>query len=131
MSRICLEQSRHNMTSENSNGQDSILDHKVGGREKTCKTLMSNDTEGKGQNLSSDNAHGTNPSAPEPQDRRKITNAENIQGEHDRAELLTRARSFLASPQVAYQDLSAKHKFLAEKGLSDTEIDALLREAVS
>lgn len=44
----------------------------------------------------------------------------------DRAELIARARSFLASPQVAHQDLLAKRSFLVEKGLNDGEINTLL-----
>ncbi|KAF9491375.1 hypothetical protein BDN71DRAFT_1421783 [Pleurotus eryngii] len=46
----------------------------------------------------------------------------------DRSELLSRARGFLTSPQIYAQDLHAKRRFLAEKGLRDTEIDTLLRE---
>ncbi|KAI9574770.1 hypothetical protein HD554DRAFT_2034740 [Boletus coccyginus] len=46
----------------------------------------------------------------------------------DRAELLTRARTFLTSPQVRPQDSDAKRTFLAEKGLTPSEIDQLLRE---
>lgn len=48
----------------------------------------------------------------------------------DRAELLTRARAFLASPQVRLQDSDAKQTFLAEKGLTPSEINLLLRELV-
>lgn len=48
----------------------------------------------------------------------------------DRAELLTRARTFLTSPQVRLQDSDAKRTFLAEKGLTPSEIDQLLRELV-
>lgn len=48
----------------------------------------------------------------------------------DRAELLTRARTFLASPQVQPQDSDAKRAFLADKGLSPSEVDQLLRELV-
>lgn len=47
----------------------------------------------------------------------------------DRSELLQRARAFLSSPQLAHEDLSAKRKFLADKGLDSAEIDGLLREA--
>lgn len=43
-----------------------------------------------------------------------------------RANLIARARSFLASPQVRHQDLVAKRAFLVEKGLSDLEIEKLL-----
>lgn len=46
----------------------------------------------------------------------------------DRSELVSRARAFLHSPQIQQQDSSAKRQFLAEKGLNETEIGALLRE---
>ncbi|KAF9238741.1 hypothetical protein BU15DRAFT_47357 [Melanogaster broomeanus] len=46
----------------------------------------------------------------------------------DRTELLARARAFLASPQMRLQDSDAKRVFLAEKGLTASEIDQLLRE---
>ncbi|KAH7930680.1 hypothetical protein BV22DRAFT_46754 [Leucogyrophana mollusca] len=46
----------------------------------------------------------------------------------DRAELLARARSFLSAPHIRTQDDYAKRTFLAEKGLTDTEIAILLRE---
>ena len=46
----------------------------------------------------------------------------------DRDEIVARARAFLNSPQIRYQDDEAKHKFLAEKGLSDVEIQTLLNE---
>lgn len=48
----------------------------------------------------------------------------------DRAELLARARAFLTSPQVRLQDSDAKRTFLAEKGLTPSEVDQLLRELV-
>ncbi len=48
----------------------------------------------------------------------------------DRTELIDKARIFLNSPQVRYEDPSAKRRFLAEKGLNDTEIDGLLQELV-
>ena len=48
----------------------------------------------------------------------------------DRSDLLAKARSFLASPQVRNQDVNAKRAFLAEKGLNDTEIVELLRTIV-
>jgi hypothetical protein len=50
--------------------------------------------------------------------------------DQDRSELLTRARSFLTSPQVQNQDAFAKYTFLAEKGLNDDEIKSLLRTLV-
>ncbi|KAM5535508.1 hypothetical protein V8D89_010845 [Ganoderma adspersum] len=46
----------------------------------------------------------------------------------DRTELLQRARVFLTSPQVRHEDMTAKRRFLADKGLSDVEVDGLLRE---
>ena len=48
----------------------------------------------------------------------------------DRSDLLAKARSFLASPQVRNQDVNAKRAFLVEKGLNDTEIAELLRTIV-
>lgn len=48
----------------------------------------------------------------------------------DRTELLQRARAFLSSPQVRHEDLTAKRRFLGEKGLSEDEIEGLLREVV-
>jgi len=50
--------------------------------------------------------------------------------DQDRSELLTRARLFLASPQVQNQDAFAKYTFLAEKGLNDDEIKSLLHTLV-
>ena len=47
-----------------------------------------------------------------------------------RAELLQRARVFLTSPQVRHEDITAKRRFLADKGLTDVEVDGLLREVV-
>ncbi|KAI0720309.1 hypothetical protein C8T65DRAFT_634096 [Cerioporus squamosus] len=46
----------------------------------------------------------------------------------DRTELLQRARAFLTSPQVRHEDVSAKRRFLVEKGLTDAEIEELLFE---
>ena len=48
----------------------------------------------------------------------------------DRSDLLAKARSFLASPQVRSQDINAKRAFLVEKGLNDMEIAELLRTIV-
>jgi len=48
----------------------------------------------------------------------------------DRTELLSRARSFLTSPQIEHHDVLSKHRFLTEKGLTDQEVDGLLREFV-
>ncbi|KAL6305817.1 hypothetical protein BKA93DRAFT_895834 [Sparassis latifolia] len=52
----------------------------------------------------------------------------NTQVAVDRTELLEKARAFLSSPQVVHEDTAAKRRFLAEKGLSDAEVDGLLRE---
>lgn len=49
----------------------------------------------------------------------------------DRNDLLLRARSFLISPQLQSQDIFAKRRFLREKGLTDDEIDDLLKALVS
>ncbi|KAI1796199.1 hypothetical protein LXA43DRAFT_1090283 [Ganoderma leucocontextum] len=46
----------------------------------------------------------------------------------DRTELLQRARAFLTSPQVTHEDITAKRRFLTDKGLTDVEIDGLLRQ---
>ncbi|KAF7332292.1 hypothetical protein MKEN_00110400 [Mycena kentingensis (nom. inval.)] len=46
----------------------------------------------------------------------------------DRTDLLSKARTFLQQPQVQREDVAAKRKFLAEKGLTETEIDMALRE---
>ena len=48
----------------------------------------------------------------------------------NRSELLDRARHFLSSPQVIHQDYESKRRFLTEKGLSDEEVQLLLREMV-
>ncbi|KAI9447889.1 hypothetical protein H4582DRAFT_1896987 [Lactarius indigo] len=49
----------------------------------------------------------------------------------DRSELLDRARHFLGSPQVVHQDHESKRRFLTDKGLTDGEIQLLLREMPS
>ncbi|PCH40818.1 hypothetical protein WOLCODRAFT_162568 [Wolfiporia cocos MD-104 SS10] len=49
-------------------------------------------------------------------------------GTVDRTELLKKARAFLTSPQVRYEDASSKRTFLSEKGLNDLEIENLLQE---
>lgn len=93
---------------------------------------MSNDQKVKEQDVSQIPEPGS--PAPEPPSEGGHENS-NVQatnqGELDRSDLLARARSFLASPQVAHQEASIKRKFLAEKGLCDAEIDAVLREVVS
>ncbi|KAI0353022.1 hypothetical protein OH77DRAFT_1427793 [Trametes cingulata] len=48
--------------------------------------------------------------------------------QEDRSQLLQRARAFLTSPQVRHEDLAAKRRFLAEKGLTGGEIEGLLHE---
>lgn len=49
----------------------------------------------------------------------------------DRALLVSKAKSFLQSPQISGQDLSSKRQFLREKGLHEVEIDHLLHDIVS
>ena len=49
----------------------------------------------------------------------------------DRALLVSKAKSFLQSPQISGQDLSSKREFLREKGLHEVEIDHLLHDVVS
>ncbi|KAJ6628911.1 hypothetical protein B0H10DRAFT_104330 [Mycena sp. CBHHK59/15] len=46
----------------------------------------------------------------------------------NRAELLSKARAFLHQPQIQREDVFAKRRFLAEKGLNETEIQGLMRE---
>lgn len=48
----------------------------------------------------------------------------------DRYELLSRARTFLTSPQIQDQDVFAKRRFLVDKGLNESEVEELLRELV-
>ncbi|KAI0796969.1 hypothetical protein C8Q75DRAFT_742879 [Abortiporus biennis] len=48
--------------------------------------------------------------------------------EIDRIELISRARTFLHSPQVRNEDVAAKRRFLAEKGLTVPEVEGLIRE---
>ncbi|KAG7449418.1 uncharacterized protein BT62DRAFT_964598 [Guyanagaster necrorhizus] len=46
----------------------------------------------------------------------------------ERAQLVSRARSFLRSPSTQQQDIFSKRKFLLDKGLNEVEIEGLLRE---
>ncbi|KAG2156291.1 hypothetical protein DEU56DRAFT_750838 [Suillus clintonianus] len=46
----------------------------------------------------------------------------------NRSELIARARTFLSTPHIRSQDNTSKHAFLVDKGLSQDEIDSLLRE---
>lgn len=46
----------------------------------------------------------------------------------DRSQLLDRASTFLAAPEIRSQDSPEKRAFLADKGLTDGEIDILLRK---
>jgi len=48
----------------------------------------------------------------------------------NRSELVARARTFLTSPHIQPQDVFAKRRFLADKGLSEAEIEGLLHELV-
>lgn len=49
----------------------------------------------------------------------------------DHADLLSKARAFLHSPQLVHEDLLAKRAFLLDKGLHPSDVDTLLRELVS
>jgi hypothetical protein len=49
----------------------------------------------------------------------------------DRLDLITKARAFLQTPTVRYENEEAKRQFLADKGLNATEIDHLMHETVS
>lgn len=49
----------------------------------------------------------------------------------DRAALIEKAKQFLVSPQIRHEDLAAKRRFLAEKGLTDQEIVGLLQQLVN
>jgi hypothetical protein len=51
-------------------------------------------------------------------------------GQVDRTELLDHARSFLQSPEIQLSDFESKRQFLRDKGLSPSEIDMLLAEAL-
>ena len=48
----------------------------------------------------------------------------------NRTTLIEHARNFLNSPRIVHEDFAAKRRFLTEKGLSDIEIEGLLRELV-
>ena len=48
----------------------------------------------------------------------------------NRITLIEHARNFLNSPRIVHEDFAAKRRFLTEKGLSDAEIEGLLRELV-
>lgn len=52
------------------------------------------------------------------------------QGTLVRDELLSKGRLFLTSPSVQSQDVDAKRTFLKEKGLSEHDIEDLLRTSV-
>ncbi|KAJ6490311.1 hypothetical protein C8R47DRAFT_1177115 [Mycena vitilis] len=46
----------------------------------------------------------------------------------DRQEILNKARAFLHQPQIQREDVHSKRRFLAAKGLNDSEIEGLMRE---
>jgi hypothetical protein len=56
--------------------------------------------------------------------------SETTNAPQDRSQLLARARTFLVSPQVRLEDHATKRRFLADKGLTDIEINTLLCELV-
>jgi predicted ABC-type transport system involved in lysophospholipase L1 biosynthesis ATPase subunit len=81
-----------------------------------------------------DNAEETSHPEEQPSSSKPVaeTPVQSSEGEDqiDREELISKARAFLASPQVRNEDIPAKRRFLSEKGLTDAEIDQLLRELV-
>jgi hypothetical protein len=56
--------------------------------------------------------------------------SETANAPQDRSQLLARARAFLVSPQVRLEDDATKRRFLADKGLTDIDINTLLCELV-
>jgi hypothetical protein len=60
-----------------------------------------------------------------------VQNSEGEEHIDNHQKLIDKARTFLASPQVRNEDIPAKRTFLSEKGLTDAEIDQLIRELVS
>ncbi|KAK7470397.1 hypothetical protein VKT23_001824 [Stygiomarasmius scandens] len=78
--------------------------------------------------MSSNEASSSSSSQPETQSPQQQEPASLPTPSDDRTELISRARTFLTSPQVRNQDLFAKRSFLLEKGLTEPEIELLLRE---
>lgn len=78
--------------------------------------------------VSSPDSHLTASDIAKPPSEGSVSNS--TSGE-ERAELVSRARAFLTSPQIKSQDILARRKFLSEKGLNDFEINGLLSELVS
>ncbi|THV08316.1 hypothetical protein K435DRAFT_847194 [Dendrothele bispora CBS 962.96] len=83
--------------------------------------------------MSSDDTSSSGPSQQESQPQQQNdtpvqTSVPSPAPPNDRVELISRARTFLTSPQVRNQDLFAKRTFLLEKGLTEPEIELLLRE---
>lgn len=86
----------------------------------------------------SDDGHSQPPSPQQPdpvssgsQPNPQFPDVQPVEEPTSRSLLLERARNFLYSPQVRYEDSAAKYKFLADKGLDDAEIRGLLQELVS
>ena len=72
----------------------------------------------------------TNSPPPDSSSSHERTSTSSLTPTPHRSELLDRARHFLSSPQVIHQDHESKRRFLSEKGLSDGEVQLLLREMV-
>ncbi|KAF5363728.1 hypothetical protein D9756_000746 [Leucocoprinus leucothites] len=90
--------------------------------DKIPENVATNVSSGEGDSPSS--AQISNP-APTAQ-----TNLDSVsQGKGERSLLLSRAQSFLQSPQISGQDIFSKRRFLREKGLHEAEIDTLLHDA--
>jgi hypothetical protein len=85
--------------------------------------------------MADDNKHPPPQSATEPEVATPITPHTHPGQAHvdnlDRSQLVSRARAFLTSPQVAHEDVPSKRAFLVAKGLATPEIEQLLAEVVS
>jgi hypothetical protein len=85
--------------------------------------------------MADDDKHPPPQSAPEHQVATPITPHTQFEQAHaddsDRSQLVSRARAFLTSPQVAHEDVPSKRAFLVAKGLAAPEIEQLLVEVVS
>jgi hypothetical protein len=85
--------------------------------------------------MADDNKHPPPQSAPEHQVATPVTPHDHPGKAHvdnsDRSQLVSRARAFLTSPQVAHEDVPSKRAFLVAKGLAAPEIEQLLAEVVS
>jgi hypothetical protein len=70
------------------------------------------------------------PPSPAPSQGGESVNPPSTTSGEDRAALLERARTFLASPQVRSQEAVEQRAFLREKGLDENEVTQVLAEVV-